>query len=202
MKSAEFIDYYEVLEVSPNANSETIEKIFRYLAHRHHPDVSPDSDKTRFTRMVDAYNTLTNAESRAAYDIEYHKHIQDQAALVDSAEVTGSEVIDRHRMLSLFYAQRRRDMKNPGVGAMALQRILGCPEQVLEFQLWYLREKDWVTREENGLLSITAKGVEEIENRSMDWAKDRLLTDQSNMPSRPPAPASGAPVSGQECISS
>ncbi|MGI9517839.1 MAG: J domain-containing protein, partial [Pirellulaceae bacterium] len=192
---------YEVLEVSPNANSETIEKIFRYLAHRHHPDVSPDHDKTRFTHMVDGYNILTNAESRAAYDIQYTKYIQDQAELVDSAEVTGSDVVDRHRMLSLFYAQRRRDMKNPGVGVMALQRILGCPEQVLDFQLWYLREKGWVTREENGLLSITAEGVEEIENRSLDWAKDRLITDQSNMPPREAAPSNGAQRSGQECIS-
>ena len=31
-------DYYEILEVSPNANSETIERIFRYLAMRYHPD--------------------------------------------------------------------------------------------------------------------------------------------------------------------
>ena len=150
--------------------------------------------------MVEAYNTLTNAESRAAYDIQYKKYIQDQAELVDSAEVTGSDVVDRHRMLSLFYAQRRRDMKNPGVGVMALQRILGCPEQVLEFQLWYLREKGWVNREENGLLSITAEGVEEIENRTMDWAKDRLLTDQSNTPARAPSAGNGAPVPGQECI--
>ena len=33
-----FIDYYEILEISPNANSETVERIFRYLAMRYHPD--------------------------------------------------------------------------------------------------------------------------------------------------------------------
>ncbi|MGR9037200.1 MAG: DnaJ domain-containing protein, partial [Gammaproteobacteria bacterium] len=33
-----FVDYYEVLEISPNANSETIDRIFRYLAQRYHPD--------------------------------------------------------------------------------------------------------------------------------------------------------------------
>jgi curved DNA-binding protein CbpA len=38
MEASMFTDHYEVLEISPNANSETIERIFRYLASRYHPD--------------------------------------------------------------------------------------------------------------------------------------------------------------------
>jgi curved DNA-binding protein CbpA len=32
MESTDFIDYYEILEISPNANSGTIERMFRHLA--------------------------------------------------------------------------------------------------------------------------------------------------------------------------
>ncbi|NNC65504.1 MAG: DnaJ domain-containing protein, partial [Gammaproteobacteria bacterium] len=31
-------DLYEILEISPNASHETIERVFRYLAQRYHPD--------------------------------------------------------------------------------------------------------------------------------------------------------------------
>ena len=38
MEASKFIDYYELLEISPNANSGTIERMFRYFAQRYHPD--------------------------------------------------------------------------------------------------------------------------------------------------------------------
>ena len=46
--SAEFIDYYEILEISPNANSGTIERMFRYLAQRYHPDNPETGDRLHF----------------------------------------------------------------------------------------------------------------------------------------------------------
>ncbi|RVD52370.1 J domain-containing protein, partial [Mesorhizobium sp. M2D.F.Ca.ET.140.01.1.1] len=47
-----FIDYYELLEISPNANSETIERIFRYFAMRYHPDNRDTGNETRFSEIV------------------------------------------------------------------------------------------------------------------------------------------------------
>ena len=47
-----FIDYYELLEISPNANSETIERIFRYFALRYHPDNSDTGDLSRYHDVV------------------------------------------------------------------------------------------------------------------------------------------------------
>jgi curved DNA-binding protein CbpA len=42
-----FKDYYEILDISPNANSETIERLFRYLAPRYHPANNDTGDLTR-----------------------------------------------------------------------------------------------------------------------------------------------------------
>jgi preprotein translocase subunit Sec63 len=38
LEASEFVDYYEILEISPNADSGAIERMFRYLAQRYHPD--------------------------------------------------------------------------------------------------------------------------------------------------------------------
>ena len=35
MEKTAFTDYYEALEISPNANADTIERVFRYLAQRY-----------------------------------------------------------------------------------------------------------------------------------------------------------------------
>lgn len=179
MSTREFIDFYEVLEVSANANSETIERVFRYLAQRYHPDTSETNDKEKFNRLVEAYRTLKDPEARAAFDVEYKKYQKGKSALLQEAQTDNSQSVDRRQVLSLFYAKRKRDMKNPGMGMLAVEQLLGCPEEVAEFYLWYFREKGWIKREESGLLAITAEGVDEIESNSSRWAADgRMIRDK------------------------
>src|SRR4029079_8687194 len=74
VEGSEFIDFYEVLEISPNANSETIDRIFRYFAQRYHPDTPESADRARFDIVMEAYNTLKDPENRAQYDIQHKNH--------------------------------------------------------------------------------------------------------------------------------
>jgi molecular chaperone DnaJ len=62
-------DYYELLGVSRNADDGAIKKAFRRLARELHPDVSaaPDAE-VRFREVSEAYEVLSNAETRALYD--------------------------------------------------------------------------------------------------------------------------------------
>jgi molecular chaperone DnaJ len=62
-------DYYELLGVPRNADDATIKKAFRRLAREVHPDVSDahDSDE-RFREVTEAYEVLSNSETRALYD--------------------------------------------------------------------------------------------------------------------------------------
>ena len=158
-----FTDHYEVLEISPSASFETIERIFRYMAKRFHPDVSENGAITRFTSIVEAYETLSNPASRADFDLEYDKQTSAKVEIVEGAGSVGDDTADRHKLLKLFYAQRRRSMKNPGMGITTIESMMGIPQEVLEFHLWYFREKGWIQREEGGAISITADGVDKLE---------------------------------------
>lgn len=63
-------DYYEVLQVSPDADPEVIEKAYKVLARKHHPDAR-GGDRGAHEMMVElneAYAVLSDPKRRAAYD--------------------------------------------------------------------------------------------------------------------------------------
>ncbi len=63
-------DFYETLGVAKNASEEEIKKSYRKLAMKYHPDRNPDSkgSEEKFKEVKEAYEMLTNAEKREAYD--------------------------------------------------------------------------------------------------------------------------------------
>lgn len=171
MSSKPFVDYYELLEASPNANSGAIERLFRYAAKKLHSDNGNGYDAEKFSAIIAAYDTLRDPATRAAYDIEYEKQRQQKGELVSDAANVDSDTAQRHKLLSLFYAKRRRDQKNPGVAPDGLQELMGCPPEVLSFHIWYFQEKGWIRREESGTLSITAEGVDRIDEMNLALSK-------------------------------
>ena len=63
-------DYYEVLGVNRDASDDELKKAYRKLAMKHHPDRNPDNPKSeaQFKEAKEAYEVLTDAQKRAAYD--------------------------------------------------------------------------------------------------------------------------------------
>jgi curved DNA-binding protein CbpA len=183
MDVAGFVDYYEILEISPNANTGTIERLFRYLAQRYHPDNPETGDRLRFDLIMEAHDTLRDPVSRARYDIQRKNHLGDRAKLVeDAGDGRGVEldVIMQKKLLLLLYTKRRRNMKDPGIGEIELEMLLNCPAEHLEFHVWYLKEKRWIRRNENGTLAITVDGIDKV-NAGSSRAADQLLLEREKL---------------------
>jgi hypothetical protein len=173
-----FVDYYDLLQLSPNADEDTIDRVFRHLAKKCHPDVGEASDGARFRMLVKGRAILGAAESRAGYDAKYHEYWNRKWKLASEATQGTAFAEDtnaRKRILSLLYVQRRRDMRMPGLGEYELSRLLRTPVELVEFHLWYLREKGTVNRLETGQLAISALGVDQIERDQLHFNNDRLL---------------------------
>lgn len=178
-----FTDYYELLEISPRANLETIERIFRYFAMRYHPDNQDTGDEVRFSELVEAHNTLKDPVKRAQYDIEYKEHLNIRLDLAQ--EASNSKGIERDsdiqaKLLSLLYAKRRQDVNNPGIGDVEIERLLDCPREHLEFHLWYLKAKGWIARIENGTIAITIEGIDRANSEYPRKAAVTRLLDHAH----------------------
>jgi curved DNA-binding protein CbpA len=178
----QFVDYYDILQVSQNADVDTIRRIFRHLAKKCHPDLNKGGDADQFRQLLKAHEVLTNDEARAAYDIRYSEFWDQKWNLVKQSneDENWTDKTDvRERILSLFYVQRRTNTRHPGLGEMELSQLLHIPIEFIEFDLWYLREKNFLQRLESGLLAITVGGVDHIEEGKLHLSEDRLLEAQN-----------------------
>ena len=174
-----FTDYYEDLQVSPNADKETIDRVYRLLARRWHPDNTSTGDPEKFNLITSAHKILSHPESRAAYDAGYLTRKEAQWRVVSEIHTPSADQDDIHirfGILSILYASRRQDPENAAVGVWRLSNVLGWPENEMAFHVWYLKEKNWIQRTDTGGYAITAAGVEIVEEQKTTNKKQMLLT--------------------------
>ena len=173
-------DHYEALQLNPNADQETIQRVFRLLAKRYHPDNQETGDGDRFNRLMRAYEVLSHPSSRAGYDARYYANRSNHWKVFDR-NTNGTEQDRRifDSVLSMLYIARRQNPRHPGLGILEVERMLGCPPDFLEFHIWYLKEKQWIERTENGQLAITVAGVEKVSQGDISLRADRLLAKEA-----------------------
>jgi hypothetical protein len=159
-------DYYEILQLSSKADMDTIHRVFRVLAQRYHPDNLESGDEGVFRQVMSAYEVLSNPERRAAFDarrVDNNKarwRIFNQSQAMVGMEAEKSK---RQGILSLLYAKRLAEPRQPLMSILEFEELLDCPREHLEFTLWYLRENGLISRSDNARFSITVKGVDYAE---------------------------------------
>jgi len=161
------LDYYEVLQVSVNAEADTIHRIYRLLAQRYHPDNAETGNADKFHQVHEAFTVLSSPESRARYDVSYHQQRQDRWRLVSSGVNSENdfeiEQLGRLTILEALYTRRRMEPETPTLTPSDLESLSGRPREHLAFTIWYLVQKKFVSKDDQSRLTITADGVEYLE---------------------------------------
>jgi DnaJ domain len=184
------LDYYEILQVSRKADTDTIHRVFHVLAQRYHPDNPDTGNIGLFRHLAEAHTILCDREKRAAYDIRLAGDDKTRLRIfesVESSQGVQAEIRKRQGVLRLLYTKRMTDPHNPSLRARDFTEMLSCPKEHLEFCLWFLRDKRLIVRSDNNRFEITSHGVEVFEAADSNFNRTGLL--QLPSPSMPAADA-------------
>ncbi|HYA95720.1 MAG TPA: J domain-containing protein [Terriglobales bacterium] len=191
-------DYYEFLQISPNAEPGTIHRVYRFLAARLHPDTPGTGDAEKFFLLKQAYDVLSNPQRRAEYDAARNSEVPQPAPLstwVDFMDNMEGELNRRLAVLAVLYFQRRSNPYAPEVSLFEMERRMGFPRDYLEFTAWYLRNKGYITRADNSDFTLTAEGVDFVETQRVNIPiLDKLLTASSSVTSSGPKELTSSPI--------
>jgi len=161
-----FVDYYELLQISPNAELETIERVYKMLATRYHPDNQETGALDKFLLLQEAFETLSDPVRRTEYDALYQKRDAQPIEIFELKEFTigvDGEANRRLGILCLLYNRRRNNPEDPALSILQFESIMSCPREHLMFTIWYLREREHVRQDDNSSYLITAAGVDYVE---------------------------------------
>ena len=175
------VDFYDFLQISPNAEVETIHRVFHFLAARYHPDNQKSGDADKFQLLKKAHDVLSDPGSRAEYDA---LRKQDTAApysmTVDFLDSMEGELNRRLAVLAVLYYQRRRCPHAAEVSLKEIEERMGFPRDYLDFTLWYLKQKNYITKADNAEYTLTANGVDFVETERAKFpVLNKLLTSSS-----------------------
>jgi curved DNA-binding protein CbpA len=165
--NADFIDYYEVLQISPRAELETIKRVFKLLAARVHPDNPTTGDAEQFRKLKEAYETLSDPNRRGVYDLALEEQSRGPLPVFEMTEFSAGvdgEMNRRIGILCLLYNSRRANEDKPGLSIMELENLMGFPREHLAFAVWYLKNRQYVTSGESSDIIITSEGIDYLES--------------------------------------
>jgi curved DNA-binding protein CbpA len=157
-------DYYEFLQISPNAELATIQRVYRFLASRFHPDNAETGNVDKFVLLNIAFEVLSDPKRRAEYDaIRQVEEPAPMSASIDFMDGIEGELNRRVALLALLYLRRRTHPDTPEVPLTEIEARMGFPRDYLTFTTWYLKSKQYVTKADNAEFTLTALGVDFVE---------------------------------------
>ena len=125
-------NYYEILEVDKNASEEVIEKAYKTLAKKYHPDLQNNSNcQDKMRQINEAYEILSNDFKRREYDEkikrqsvsieEYNRIIQENNRLkkdlkrvANQREMSqNQERLEEMSIMQRYYEQIKKATKQP-----------------------------------------------------------------------------------------
>lgn len=165
------INYYGLLQISPQAEPETVERVYRLLAARYHPDNQETGDAERFRLIQEACEVLRNPARRKEYDRQFEIAAAKPLPIFLGKEFTDgidAEAKIRIGVLCLLYSKRRANPDFAALSLLDMENIMAFPRERLLFALWYLRAKRYVLQDDRSSFIISAEGVDYLETQLPD----------------------------------
>lgn len=150
-------DHHELLRAGVAGDAERLDRVYRALAFRYHPDNGDSGDSEIFLRISETYRILSVSKPRPEREIARHDGTNWQ---------TGLRLLKDKRaaLLGLLCQRRMSDYRNAFVSPGELESLTGMTPDEIGFTLWYLREKGAVTGSDSSPdYSISAAGVDLLE---------------------------------------
>jgi len=184
-------DHYEILRLGSQADYETIERVYRTLTKRYHPDNEKTGDAEIFLRIAEAHRILSDPKQRERYDHERNNGNALVRFELRSREFFGGLKGEQNRRLAvlcLLYRKRAVDPEAPGLTMLDLECLSGFTREELGFGLWYLAEKHLAKIGDDTKYRITAEGVDFVETKLTDERSELRTIASAQIPGHSDAP--------------
>lgn len=163
-----FVNYYELMQLDRSAEPEAIQRVYRILAARHHPDNKETGDIEKFLLVKEAYKVLADPERRAEYDKSFDEQREGPMPIFLTKEFTEGvegEMNRRMGVMCLLYNKRKQQPGTPSLSLLDLEATMFIPREHLIFSVWYLKAKKYIVQDDRSSLMITADGIDFIEEK-------------------------------------
>lgn len=162
------VNYYDLLQIHPRAEMETVQRVYKLFAARYHPDNKQTGDAERFREIREAFEVLSNVETRASYDQNLEFNQPTALPVFQSKEFTDgidAEAKLRIGVLCLLYAKRRANADLAALSMLDLENLMAFPREHLQFSIWYLKGRRFITQDDRSSFVITPEGVDFLETQ-------------------------------------
>ena len=162
------INFYDLLQINPRAETETVERVYRMMAARYQPDNQESGDPERFRLLQQAYETLRDPIRRARYDAELEQGQASPLSIFLGKEFTDgidAESKIRIGVLCLLYSKRRANPDFAALSLLDMENLMSFPRERLLFAIWYLRAKRYIVQDDRSSFIISAEGVDFLESQ-------------------------------------
>jgi hypothetical protein len=175
--AGKFQDHYSILGVAPDADLETIRAACDRLTEKF------SGEETKVDALKQAYEVLSDPDLRAAFDKVKGVDIE-----VGGPKFSGAEFFQaleqsaglRAAVLSILYDRRRVKSFKPSLSMRHMDAMVNVSGEALNFALWYLKKRGFVTYDDKSSMEITVEGMDFLEqNRPVPEIVMRFIKQES-----------------------
>ncbi len=164
--AGKFQDHYEVLGLEVRAEPEMIHRAYEKFTKMFHPTSGTAADPVKFDAITLAFEILIDPELRR--DFDKLKGVGDKES---GPKFSGQEFFNalgrgshlRVAILCIAYDRRRMKPSTPSLSMRQIENLLHAETAELEFEIWYLKQREFIASDDKSSLMITVGGMDYLE---------------------------------------